>query len=108
MNVLDEFLNYQYNLKLEQNYEFDEDRVLRKLRNQYQYKYHINEVLRRIECREKNKPIIPSNINKGMTRNQIYKLLNYQQKKSIIYIYIYIYCTVNDISYLYIEMSITL
>ena len=57
-------------------------------------KYHINEIIKRITCTEKNKPEIDKEkMETGYDeKSQLYKVLTYQQRKSLIYIW----CTVND------------
>ena len=68
----------------------------------YKTKYHVNEVLKRICCTELNKPKIDhEKLKPGMTRHEIYKLLNYQERKSLIYIW----CTLNNIKPLCIEFE---
>ena len=68
----------------------------------YKTKYHVNEVLKRICCTEKNKPVIDlDKLKPGMTKDEIYHLLNYQQRKSLIYIW----CTLNDKPHLCIQFD---
>ena len=76
---------------------------MRRIRNVYRYIYHINEVINRISCSEKNYATEKFNDDKykdlRKCRRCLYKMLNYQQRKSLIYYW----CTLNNIKTLYIE-----
>ena len=99
MSLIDEFLNYKKAEKLQIISkepildEFGDEVIVDSYKTPYMIKYHINEIIKRITCTEKNKPEIDKeNWKPGMTKSQLYKVLTYQQRKSLIYIW----CTVND------------
>ena len=125
--LFEEFIAYKTGVKLditpERNDEtldgewVDYDRIDRKLRLAYKPFYHLNEVLKRITCTEHNLPTnfdevcsrlsnasdisnVSDGSNKsGWNKEDIYKVLSYQERKSLIYYW----CKMNQIPFLQID-----
>ena len=108
MSLIDEFLNYQKCEKLNIISkepildEYGDEVIIDSYKTPYLIKYHINEIIKRITCTEKNKPTIDKEKMKpGMTKSQLYKIMTYQQRKSLIYIW----CTLNNEKQLILKLQ---
>lgn len=74
---------------------------LKKRRHTYKPRYHLGEILSRLECREKNKPTdsevedIKLKIGNDFSKEHIYKHLTYQQRKH----FTFIYCSIKGLPF---------
>ena len=89
MSVIHELLNYQNCKKLNIISkepildECGDEVIIDSYKTPYLIKYHINSIIERITCTEKNKPTIDKEKMKpGMAKSQLYKIMTYQQRKS--------------------------